>query len=357
MSKPHQSHACWHGDGMVSAGHVWWYARLRGDDRIAKKQYDSCMFIVLLIAAVLAALFVVLTLLVYLLLVVPTLSRRKEPAPEVFEDNVHLAPYLSEIRAAVDWFHSANPETLRITSFDAIPLAAWYVPAENARGTVICMHGYHGSPLGDFSLAAKFFHDHNWNVLLPHERAHGESGGRYLTFGVHERFDCRDWAKAIDEKNNSGLPIVLYGISMGCATVVMSSGLELPKNVACIIADCGYTSPFNEIAHVLKTSYHLPLFPIIYLSDMLARLIAGFSLKECSTLDVLKINKIPVLFIHGDADNFVPTYMSRQNYEACVAEKELLIVKDSPHAINYALDRKNYEQVMTAFIKKHAGIF
>ena len=312
------------------------------------------MRMVIIAFSICAALFAVLTLLVYAFLFRPTVVRRKKRAPEIFEDVPALAPYLAELHSAVDSFHRMEKENVCITSCDGIELAAWYVRAEGAQGTVVCMHGYHGSPMSDFSLAVQFFHERGWNVLLPHERAHGESGGNYLTFGIKERFDCRDWAAAVDKKNGGALPIILYGVSMGASTVLMASSTGLSENVKCIIADCGYTSPRDEIAHVLKVSYHLPLFPTLAISDMLARSIADFSLSEYSTLDALAENKIPVLFVHGDADTFVPSYMSEKNYEACKAPKELLIIKGSPHAVNYALGRKEYEKKIIEFMDKYA---
>ena len=321
---------------------------------ILKKRYTRAVRMFCIALGVCAALFAVLTLLVYALLSRPTVSRRKQPAPEFFEGERKLAPYLSELRAAVDSFSLMEKESVCITSYDGIKLAALYVSAENAKGTVVCMHGYHGSPLGNFSLAVRFFHERGWNVLLPYQRAHGESGGTYLTFGIKERFDCRDWTAAADRKNGGALPIVLYGVSMGASTVLMASGTELSENVAFIIADCGYTSARDEIAHVLKTSYRLPISPTLAISDMLARSIAGFGLSEYSTLDALAENKIPVLFIHGDADTFVPPYMSEKNYEACSAPKELLIVKGSPHAANYVLGQREYEKKIIEFMDKYA---
>ena len=302
-----------------------------------------------------AALLAVPTLFVYVFLFCPTVVRRKKKAPEIFEDVPALAPYLTELRSAVDSFHRMEKEKICIASCDGIKLAAWYVRAKDARGTVVCMHGYHGSPMSDFSLAVRFFHERGWNVLLPHERAHGESGGGYLTFGIKERFDCRDWAAAVDKKNGGALPIVLYGVSMGAATVLMASSTGLPENVKFIIADCGYTSPRDQIAHVLKTSYHIPLFPTLAISDMLTRAIAGFGLSEYSTLDALAENTIPVLFVHGDADTFVPPYMSEQNYEACASPKELLIVPGAPHAVNYALGRTEYEKKIIEYIDRYAA--
>ena len=314
------------------------------------------MRIFCIVFGICAALFAVQTLLVYAFLFCPTVVRQKKSAPEIFEDAPSLAPYLAELHSAVDFFHRMEKEKLRITSCDGIKLTAWYVRAEDAQGTVVCMHGYHGSPMSDFSLAVRFFHERGWNVLLPYERAHGESGGNCLTFGIKERFDCRDWVTAIDRKNDGVLPIILYGVSMGAATVLMASGTELSENIKFIIADCGYTSPRDEIVHVLKTSYRLPIFPTLAISDMLARALAGFSLSEYSTLDALNENEIPVLFIHGDADTFVPPYMSEQNYEACKAPKELLVVHGAPHAVNYALGKKEYEKKIIEYINTYSVI-
>ena len=314
------------------------------------------MRMVFIAFGVLASLFAVVTLFVYILFFRPTISRRKQKTPDVFEGEPKLEAYLPELHAAVDAFYRMEKEKMYITSIDGIKLAAWYVRAEDAQGTVVCMHGYHANPMANFSLAVQFFHERGWNVLLPYERAHGESGGKYLTFGVKERFDCRDWAAAVDKKNGGKLPIILYGVSMGAATVLMASGTELSENVAFIIADCGYTSARDEIAHVLKTSYRLPRFPILVISDMLTRAIAGFGLSEYSTLDALSENTIPVLFIHGDADTFVPPYMSEQNYEACASPKELLIVPGAPHAANYVLGRKAYERKIIEYINTYSVI-
>lgn len=312
------------------------------------------MTILWIVLAACAVLFIVCTVLVYIFLFRPNILRSKNPTADVPPDEPDFAPYIPGIQSCVDWYKEQHAQQVHMTSYDGLTLAAEYLPAVGAKGTVVCMHGFHSSGMRDFSLAVRYYHENNWNVLLPSQRAHGASEGRYLTFGVRERYDCRDWVRFINSQNGGSQPVLLNGVSMGCATVVMASGLDLPANVKCIIADCGFTSPYEEIVHVLTTDMHLPAFPIMLFACMLTRVIAGFGLREYSTLDAMKVNTLPILFIHGGSDDFVPTEMSRQNYEACRAAKELFIVPEARHAVSYIIDKPGYEKNVSAFIKKYA---
>jgi pimeloyl-ACP methyl ester carboxylesterase len=311
------------------------------------------MIILWLILAV-CIVFAVCTVLVYLYLFRPNILRAKTPADDVPEKDEELAPYLPYLRSCAAWYREQKTEKVRMTSFDGLRLYAEYLPAENSRGTIICMHGFHSSAVRDFFSVIRFFHEKGWNILLPSQRSHGESEGRYLTFGVRERYDCRGWITFVNNRCGTELPVVLYGVSMGCATVVMSLGLEQPVNVKAVVADCGFTSPYEEMAHVLKYYNHLPVHPVMLFARMLTRVIAGFGMKEYSTLDALNVNKIPVLFIHGGCDTFVPTEMSRRNYEACRAPKELLIVPNAKHAVSSILDTSGYEHKIDAFLTGYA---
>lgn len=138
-----------------------------------------------------------------------------------------------------------------------------------------------------------------------------KSEGRYITYGVKERHDLKRWIlytnRNLAAKNKD---IFLCGISMGCATTLMAAGLDLPDNVKGIIADCGFTSPWDIIKHVAKERFHLPPFPLMYMVDLISEVVAGFGLKEVSIPEIMKRNKIPVLFIHGDADDYVPMWMT-----------------------------------------------
>lgn len=311
------------------------------------------MIILWILLAVLV-LFAACTVLVYLSLFRPNILRSKTPVDDVPEKNEALAQYLPWLRSCAAWYNEQQREKVHITSYDGLRLCAEYLPAENPKGTVVCMHGFHSSALRDFLPVVQFFHECGWNLLLPSQRSHGESEGRYLTFGVRERYDCRGWVAYVNARNGTELPVALYGVSMGCATVVMSLGLEQPANVRTVVADCGFTSPYEEMAHVLKDFNHLPVHPVMIFARMLTRVIAGFGLREYSTFDALKINKIPVLFIHGECDDFVPTEMSRRNYEACRAPKELLIVKNAKHAVSSILDNVGYERKIAAFLAEYA---
>ncbi|MCK9171079.1 MAG: alpha/beta hydrolase [Treponema sp.] len=310
--------------------------------------------ILLWIFAALFTVFAVCSILVYLNLFRPNILRAAKTADDVPEKDGQLAQYLPELRRCVAWYKEQQKETVQITSYDGLRLSAEYLPAVTPRGTIICMHGFHSSAVRDFSPVVRFLHENGWNLLLPSQRSHGKSEGRYLTFGVRERYDCRSWVTFINGRNGTGLPVVLYGVSMGCATVVMSLGLEQPVNVKAVVADCGFTSPYEEIANVLKNYNHLPVHPVMLFARMQTRVIAGFGLKEYSTFDALRNNKIPVLFIHGGRDKFVPTEMSRRNYEACTAPKDLLIVEHAEHAVSSILDTAEYEKKTAGFLEKYA---
>src|SRR5574344_259128 len=308
--------------------------------------------VILLIIASLAVLLAAFFIIDYEKMFKPNLMRSEKPINVIPYDMKSAEPFISRIRDSIDWFYAQHAEKITITSFDGLKLAAWYLPAENAKGSVICMHGFHSCGLRDFSLAVKWYHEQGWNVLLPDQRSHGMSEGKYLTFGVRERFDCRQWIETVNGRNGTSLPVFLDGISMGCATVVMTSGFDLSANVKGIIADCGYTSPFEEMCYVMKQFMNLKPYPVMFFSRILARVIAGFGLKEYSTLTALRTNKIPVLFIHGDADDFVPPGMTMKNYEACTAEKELFTVKGAAHAVSYLVAMNEYQKRVTAFLER-----
>ena len=226
-----------------------------------------------------------------------------------------LEPYREEIEAANKWTRSrGNLLDYEITSFDDLKLRAKFIPCENMKGIIIMMHGFRSNPIHDFSCAFKYYHDMGYACLVPWQRAHGESEGKYIYYGDRERFDVRDWALLM-EKEYPKHSVILDGISMGASTVLMASGLELPSNVKGIIADCGYTSPYSIFVEVLKKGFHLPAFPLINVTQILARIRADFDFKGCSTTEALKNNKLPVLIAHGEADGFVPHPMGVENYE------------------------------------------
>lgn len=267
--------------------------------------------------------------------------------PDTEQYNVFRAQSEKMIRDTL----SIPYEDVFITSFDGLRLhAKFYAASERKAPVQIMFHGYKSSAERDFCGGLREGIDGGFNVLLVDQRAHGESEGKYLTFGVNERFDCLSWASYAAERFGNDVKIYLYGISMGASTVLMASALPLPKSVSGIVADCGYTSPKAIICSVLR-DHHVPAAPVYAVAKLGARLFCGFDLDSASAPDALRRSHIPVLFIHGDDDRFVPCRMSRENFEASAAEhKKLLIVHNAGHGLSYMLDRPAYLSALHEFL-------
>ena len=260
------------------------------------------------------------------------------------------------VKEGIQWFRDQNPEQISLMSRDGLRLSAYYLPAETeSNKALILMHGYRARELADFAGLYQFYHEQGYHLLVPRQRSHSGSDGQYITMGVKERHDCRMWAEYMNSRLGEDCNLYLSGISMGCATVLMSTAPEvkLPANVRGIIADCGYTSPYDIFSHVLKQDFNLPGFPILTLTEIAARQKAGFGYKDVSIPEVLKKCEIPVLFIHGEKDTFVPTRMSIDNYMACHSEKEILIVPEAVHATANMENPGLYRIRAIEFMKKY----
>ena len=268
--------------------------------------------------------------------------------PDTEQYNVFRAQSEKMIRDTL----SIPYEDVFITSFDGLRLhAKFYAASERKAPVQIMFPGYKSSAERDFCGGLREGIDGGFNVLLVDQRAHGESEGKYLTFGVNERFDCLSWASYAAERFGNDVKIYLYGISMGAATVLMASALPLPKSVSGIVADCGYTSPKAIICSVLR-DHHVPAAPVYAVARRGARLLWGVGVDAAYAPDALSRSHIPVLFIHGDDDRFVPCRMSRENFEASAAEhKKLLIVHNAGHGLSYMLDRPAYLSALHSFLE------
>lgn len=302
---------------------------------------------------ILAAL-AVLTLAAAAALFFSSVTRIRKPADYEAPGDLFY-PYRAQMRAGETWFLSRSPEKVSIRSYDGLTLRGMLLPHPEARGTILLMNGYRGTGLHDFCAVLPYYYQLGFNLLLPDERACGESDGKYICFGVRERFDCRDWAAFANARFGSDLPLFLDGISMGAATVLMAAGLPLPGNVRGIIADCGFTSPRAIMAHVLRAYMHLPVFPLLPAAALFTKSVAGFGLTEADAREALKQSRLPVLFVHGENDTFVPPAMSRENYAACAGEKELYLVPGASHGESYLIDRAGCEERLAAFLEKYAA--
>jgi fermentation-respiration switch protein FrsA (DUF1100 family) len=254
----------------------------------------------------------------------------------------------------VDWVESQDYETWRITSADGLALVGYYLAAKvPTTRTAILAHGYssQGKDMGSF---AKFYYEKlGYNVLMPDDRGHGNSEGDYIGFGWPDRMDYLLWIRRVVESVGDSAQIVLHGISMGGATVMMISGEDVPSQVKVIVEDCGYTTVHDQLLYQLKRIYKLPAFPIMPATSLVTRLKAGYHFREASALSQLKKNKLPMFFIHGAADTFVPTEMVWKLYEACKADKEIYIAAEAGHGMAYATDKRTYEQKVASFIGKY----
>lgn len=255
------------------------------------------------------------------------------------------------VKKALLWINAQKFEPVSITSRDGLALAGKFLQAEPAEGTVILVHGYRSIAANDFSSAIRQYHEKGFNILLIDQRAHNGSEGRFITFGIHESEDVSLWAEYIHHRL-PGLPIILGGISMGAASVLMSTRFDLPEEVKGIVADCGFTSPKDVIRFTIKNEAHLPpdlIFPLI---DFWSRRLARVDLSSVSTVDVLKQNVIPVLFIHGKADRRVPCSMTEQNFEACKGYREMVLVENANHGVSFIVDPERVLGAWEAFLKK-----
>ena len=263
--------------------------------------------------------------------------------------------YRDRMLPGVEWYESQPKTKLNITSRDGLSLAADLIEAEDPIGLIVAVHGFRSWPAREFALVARHLYEQGYTVLYPYMRAHRSSEGKYITFGVKERYDIAAWARLLSDRRPD-LPLFLYGQSMGGATVIMASGLELPKNTRGIIADSAYHSPKDVISTALVNAYKVPVFPMLPAMDLWARIIAGYSLIATTCKEALDRTSLPFLFIHGTEDELVPYEMGVQNYKDCHTEKEMLTVEGAPHCASCYADTDRYISYLDGFLKKYGQV-
>ena len=247
-----------------------------------------------------------------------------------------------------------NPsENIFITAQDGAKITARLFTQGNKDKFIILMHGYRSDWVRDFGSIAEFWYESGYSLLIINDRAHGDSEGKYICYGVKERYDVRDFAKYLSSRY-PGCKILLHGISMGGATVMMSADTGLPPEVVGIIDDCGYTTPFEIIADVSKKNMHLPVVFTVSAS-LWARVLAHISLKGASAVESSKNSSIPKLIIHGENDDFVPYKMGVEIYEAASGDKRFLSVPGAAHALSFFVAPDMVKRALTDFAAKTMG--
>ncbi|MBQ8906011.1 MAG: alpha/beta hydrolase [Ruminococcus sp.] len=285
---------------------------------------------------------------------IPRQDQSRVSTSEVGDDEKWQG-YRKMIGAAKEWLMAQPLEPVSVQSRDGLCLKGHYLAsAQPGKRVLLALHGYTSNGIGNFCTMTKFYQDLGFDCLIVDHRAHGESEGDYVGFGILDRFDCLEWIRYTIDRFGEDVQILLHGVSMGAATALMVLGFEdLPVQVKGAVADCGFTSPYDVFAHVVKRDYHMSPFPMMTISDSICKKKAGYRCKDYSTLTAMETNTRPVLFIHGDEDSFVPTWMTEQNYEACKAPKEKLIVKHAGHAASYYENHEAYEAAVSAFVAQH----
>lgn len=257
----------------------------------------------------------------------------------------------TELKLGAELLRAREAETPTVTARDGVCLTGHWVPHPNPKRVIIAMHGWRSSWTHDFSSISTFWYDTGCSVLYPDQRGQQASGGDYMSFGMLERFDCLDWISWVTEKCGKDIPVYLAGVSMGATSVLMASEFELGENVKGILADCGFTEPDAIWRHVAKNNLHMPYSLQRGMVDGMCRKKLNLSARACSTTQALKKATVPVLFVHGSEDHFVPVEMTYRNYVACTSPKKLLIVPGADHGMSYLVDRKAYQTMVKDFWK------
>lgn len=279
-----------------------------------------------------------------------------EQSVEDFVTNDYLEDTEQVFKEERDWYLNIKKEVMTINTHDNTKLNS--IKIFNAFDTdkwVIIVHGYRGSS-SQMSNYAKHYYENGYNVLLPDLRAHGLSGGDFITFGWKDRLDLLLW---IDEiiKMDSSAQIVLHGLSMGASTVMMTTGEHLPLNVKVAVSDCGYSSVYDEFCYLATDYLKIQTWPIINSVMFYGNNRLGFNLNEASATEQLKKSVTPTLFIHGEKDTFVPYFMLEKNYNSATnlienETKQMLTVADAIHGMSAGVDEKLYWDTVWNFVGK-----
>lgn len=268
-------------------------------------------------------------------------------------DTAEYAPYNDRMISQVKKILEIPFEEVHITSNDGLNLYGKFYHTSEDAPVVIMVHGYHAVAERDFPYYFKYSYERGHNILLIDQRSHGNSEGHTVCFGVKEREDVKLWCDYIVKRMGTDVKIMLEGVSMGSATVMMSTALNLPSNVKGVVADCGYTSPEDIIKLVIPAMVPVPVKAIYPFVKLGAVVFGHFSVTSASPIEAMKTLKLPILFVHGENDTFVPFYMVNELYEACNSPKKYkYTVKNAPHARSTFEDYEGCENALNSFTKE-----
>lgn len=282
-----------------------------------------------------------------------TRNLRKKKPGEQFNPDIDVSFYMNGplpkiAEAGMAYMKTLPHEDVYIKSEDGLKLHATLFPApDNNKNYVIGIHGFQSHAWNEFAPHIEFYRSIGFGMLLPDDRAHGESEGEYVTMGVKDRRDCVAWADYMVSRFGKDTKLLLHGVSMGGATVLSASGEEdLPEEVTGVVSDCGFSSAKESFECQIQSLYHIPpAFPV-RICQWYALHKAGFDFMEARPIDQVKKAKVPILFVQGADDIMVPEFMAHKLYEACSSEKKLLVVEHANHAESIAVDPEGYHRAI-----------
>ena len=283
---------------------------------------------------------------------------RKFEIPEKVSDMVSGSDFDEVRKMREDYIQRLEDhgyEKYTLTTEDGVKLEGFLMRPEKPSDVyVFAAHGYRSTGKEEYCGFSQYYLDRGYNVFFVDHRAAGESEGKYIGFGYYEFRDCLKWLAFMNETFGKDISIILHGVSMGSATVMLMSGAdELPENVKLVVADCGYTSAWDEFAYKLS-DMHIPTWPLLPAVNKINIRKAGYDFRDTSAINAVRKAKTPFLFVHGGADGFVPTYMVYQLFDACASkDKELMIIDGADHAQSFITDRPKYEAKLDEVIAKY----
>lgn len=278
-------------------------------------------------------------------------SPKKRSKTHLLPDTPQYAKVNPEIKRLIGEMEAVPFEEVSITTFDGLKLFARYYHLSDSAPIQIQFHGYRSTAVRDFSGGFSLARKMGRNLLVVDQRAGGKSEGTTICFGIKEKYDCLEWIKYALERFGD-VPIMLTGVSMGAATVLMASELDLPKNVKCIVADCPYSSPEEIIALQCKEMGIPPKIgmPFVRLG---ARLFGNLKLSGEGAEKAVRNTKVPILLVHGEEDDFVPCYMSEKIYSANPKMITFETFPNAAHGVSFLVDTERYEKLYYSLFEKY----
>lgn len=254
------------------------------------------------------------------------------------------------------WVKEQDFETMSMESFDHLLLNGYFLEAkEPTNKLVVFAHGYLGNAKQMGLFGQYYYEELGYHIFMPDLRGHGLSEGDYYGFGWHDRLDLIDWTNQLLKKLGDDTEIIYHGLSMGAATVLMASGEELPQQVKGIIADSPYSDVYDLFSYQMKRMFHLPAFPLLDMTSVVTKIRADYSLKEASSLVQVEKAAVPILYIHGESDTFVPTKMTKKLYKHTSSPADIWTVPGANHGEAFVVEKDTYIQKLKVFLQETIG--